>query len=73
MPAALSQSSVFSFPDFSPTATLSLGLTEAEALSIGAGFAVASNPHPSAMPICKRPAPARRRGAFLTVLQGFTI
>lgn len=47
MPAALSQSSVFSFPDFSPTATLSLGLTEAEALSIGAGFAVASNPHPS--------------------------
>ncbi|WP_226628826.1 FG-GAP-like repeat-containing protein [Alloyangia pacifica] len=47
MPASQSAPSLFDFPETPFTATLSLGLTEAEDLSIASGFSVVSNPHAS--------------------------
>ncbi|NDW33377.1 VCBS repeat-containing protein [Salipiger sp. PrR007] len=49
MPTIYSTPSIFEFPDFSPLAKIfGAGRTEAEDLSIGSGFMVKSNPHPSA-------------------------
>ncbi|WP_353475228.1 FG-GAP-like repeat-containing protein [Salipiger sp. H15] len=67
-----SASSMFDFPNFSPTAGIpGAGRIEAEALTIGAGFRAASNPHASGGRYLEATAPASQAGGLFTGATGW--
>ena len=72
MPTSYSTPSIFEFPDFSPLATISgSGRTEAEDLSIGSGFLVKSNPHPSAGQYLEANAAQSQAGGVFAGAKGY--
>ncbi|WP_353475229.1 VCBS repeat-containing protein [Salipiger sp. H15] len=72
MPASNPIASIFDFPDLNPIAQISgTGRTEAESLTIGSGFQVRSNPHPSAGQYLEAIAPASQAGGIFSGAAGY--
>lgn len=64
--------SIFEFPDFNPSATISgEGRTEAETLTIGSGFQVRNNPHPSTGQYLEAIAPSSQAGGVFAGASGY--